>query len=469
MNKRFWLISLLFLALCACDKNNRQETGTPSETPETLQSKYQECIESFAVVATDNALRFNVEITKKKECTPVVEVRKQGEETWQKMPGEVAMLLYPNSEYECRVGIDDVYGDPVSFSTGILPEGVPTYEMTLNEGGPSSGYLLQHKESEPGYITISDVFGNVVWYERFEQPIRCVDYDVKTGKLALLHGTYLFGDDKTTPKPAKQIIVMGLDGTIFTTINASESLPYPHHEIRLLPDGNLLTLDHTSRVYDLTSVGKPADSEVWSDILVELDSNGNKVWEWNIFDQIDLVAYWPILKEYRPKMGIMKDFVHTNALDKDSEGNYYASLYYPEEIWKIDGKTKEILYKYGPLGDITIEGGYPQGGYHSIVVLAPDQFLLVKNPRKLTGACRAQIVQVDPTTKTATLLMDVPSDVEFASTTHSNVQVLPDGETILLNSTQGNALAFIDMEGNSLRVIRRSITCDRAFYFERMF
>lgn len=468
MKRFFNLLFIAVLAVAACTKpNNGQDSKTQPQTPTT---EYQESIENVTISPTDNALRFNVEITKKKECSPVVDIRKKGEEEWMRMPGQIALFLYPSSEYECRVGVNDSFGDPLSFETGALPEGVPTYEMTLNEGGPTSGYILQHKESTPGYVTISDVYGKVIWYERFDEPVRTVDYQLETGKLALMHGTYLFPGDKTTPKPARQIIVMGLDGTRYLSIDASEqTVMYPHHELRLLPGGNMLTLNHTSREYDLTSVGKPKNSVVWSDIFVEIDSTGKPVWEWNIFDQMDIVAYWPILKEYRPKMGIMSDFVHTNSLDKDSDGNYYASLYYPEEIWKIDGKTKEVIYKYGPLGDVTIEGGYPLGGYHSVVVLAPDKFMVVKNPRKLTEPLRAQIIQVDPASKTAVKLMDVPSDVAFASTSHCNVQVLPDGETVMFNSTQGNALAFTDMNGKNLRVLNRSVTCNRALYFEKMF
>lgn len=471
MKKFIWLLSLVLIVCCSKNNGNQEDPKPePQPEPQPELTAYEQSIESVSVSPTDNALRFNVVINKKKECSTVVEVRKAGEENWQKMPGEMALLLYPNTEYECRVGVENSYGEPVPFTTGALPDGIPSYEMTLNEGGPTSGYIIQHKESAPGYVTISDVYGKVMWYERFDEPVRTVDYQLETGKLALMQGTYLFPNDKNTPKPAHQIIVMGLDGKRYLTIDASEqTVMYPHHELRLLPGGNMLTLNHTSRQYDLTSVGKPSDSVVWSDIFVEIDPTGKPVWEWNIFDQMDIVAYWPILKEYRPKMGIMSDFVHTNSLDKDSDGNYYASLYYPEEIWKIDGKTKEVLYKYGPLGDVTVEGGYPLGGYHSVVVLAPDKFMVVKNPRKLTEPLRAQIIQVDPASKTAVKLMDVPSDVAFASTTHCNVQVLPDGETVLFNSTQGNALAFTDMTGKNLRVLNRSVTCNRALYFETMF
>ena len=76
---------------------------------------------------------------------------------------------------------------------------------------------------------------------------------------------------------------------------------------------------------------------------------------------------------------------------------------------------------------------------------------------------------MDPKTKTAVKLLDVASDLEFASTTSCNVQLLPDGNTILFNSTQGNACIFTDMTGKSLRIIRRYDTCYRSFYFEKLF
>ena len=76
---------LVLLAAVACSQK---------ENPVPL-SEYEECIESVAVLPTDNALRFKVDIATKKDCKPFVEIRKQGEESWQKMPGSTALLLYP--------------------------------------------------------------------------------------------------------------------------------------------------------------------------------------------------------------------------------------------------------------------------------------------------------------------------------------------------------------------------------------
>lgn len=456
--KKYLLPIVLLLAAAACSKTQDKINTDP--------------VTDLKLVPTDNALRFGVEFTHNGTGTPVVEIRKKGEDKWTAMPGTTALLLYPETGYECRVCTDEFCTEPVSFETGALPENLPSFNMTENAGGPDAGYIVQQSENVPGAIIVSDVYGKVVWYQLFDDSIKNAHYSRENRCFSYIYGDKGFSDSqKTTPAPGTKIEVMDLDGKVTKSIAATENtVLYPHHEITMLPSGNILTLDHESRVFDLTSAGREENTTVWADVLREIDTDGKTVWSWNVFDHIQMPDFFITLKAYRPKMGLARDLVHANSLAKDSEGNYYVSFYYPEEIWKIDGKTGEVIYKYGPHGDVTLEGGFPVGGYHTILLFEPDKFMVLKNPRSAqldTQPMLAQLIQVNPATKVATMLMNVSSTIS-GSSTKSSAQLLPDGATILFNSTQGKEFVFTDAQGTTLRSFTRSFTCHRTFWFESL-
>ena len=414
------------------------------------------------VEPTDNVLRFKVNTSRDAS----VEVRKKDSGEWVRMPGGMAVLLYPETEYECRAVAGDVLSNTVSFTTGTIPEEVPTYDLTVNNGGPTSGYLMQWKENDPGYITIADVYGNVVWYHRFEVGIRCADYDIATHRICAITGAKQIEPDMMTPRPATTVNVVDLFGNEILNIETSaQTVEYPHHEAKWTPDGNnMLFVSHNCHTMDLTSLGLGSDVKVWGDEIIETDIYGKPVWRWDVLDHLNVLEaadYLPMNKTY--------DLIHMNCASKDSEGNYYTSLLWIKELWKIDGKTGEVLYRIGPHGDVNVEGGYAVGGFHSIVVLEPDKFIVNNNSETMSTPTYAKIYEVDPVSKTAKVTMNVPLDAEYTSTTGGNAQVLSDGKTVMFDSGQGKCCAFVDMEGNILRIIKRQNTSYRAFYFERMF
>lgn len=437
--------------LIACSKSGETE-------------EYADYISGFTVVATDNALRFSVEIEKKKECTPVVETRrKDKDEAWVRMPGEMALLLYPETTYECRLRVGETVGNTVDFTTGSLPEEVPVYDLVMNEGGPESGYVLQWKESAPGYMTFCDALGNVVWYDSFEGGIRCADYNPRTGLICALTGSTLI-DGCLRPRPATNITVLDLEGRRHASIETQEiQSKYPHHELKWGSDDTMILVDHTCHILDLSSIGRGAEEPVWGDNVTVIDMHGKVEWDWDVLDHLDVIE----AKDYLP-MNQLFDVIHMNSASVDSEGNYYASLHSIKEIWKIDGKTGDVLYRLGPHGDITVEGGIPSGAYHSIVVLAPDKFLVNNNSDSMDKPTHGLCYEVNPKAKTARVTTKVPLAVEYTSTTGGYFQILSDG-TVMFDSGQGKCCAFTDGNGRLLRVFTRKDISYRAFYFDKLY
>lgn len=449
MMKKLIVITLALAILCLSCKKEKDS--------------FNDYVSSVKVVPTENALRFKVETVKTKECSPKVQVRIKGTDKWQTMPGEMAVLLYPETEYECRVVIGELAGEPVVFSTGALPEEVPVYDLILDKGGPADGYVLQWKESDPGYITFCDPLGKVVWYDTFEGGVRCADYNPKTGLICALTGSVLI-DGCLRPRPATNITVLDLFGKRHSSIETAEvKTKYPHHELRWISDDNMILVDHTCHTIDLSSIDLSAEEKVWGDNVTVIDMQGNVIWDWDVLEHMNVIE----AKDYLP-MNQLYDVIHMNSADIDSEGNYYASLHSIQEIWKIDGITGEVLYKLGPHGDITVEGGIPSGGYHSIVVLSPDRFLVNNNSANMSSPTHGICYEVDAKAKTARITTKVPLAVEYTSTTGGYFQILSD-EMVMFDSGQGKCCAFTDMSGELLRVFTRKDISYRAFYFDKLF
>lgn len=450
--KRFLPILLLALAV-SCQK------------PAT----YEDYISSVTVEPTENALRFKVEIGQKRECTPVVEVRAEGSETWTAMPGRTAMFLYSETNYEARVRVGELTGDPILFTSGSLPAETPAYTVEIDNGGPKEGYMLYAKENAPGFLCFTDMQGKVIWYERFEgEGVRCMHYDPSQGKIAVLAG---HKDEEAStsmhrPRYGQHLYVIDLEGNRLSSLpTTAEFSEFPHHEAKLMPDGNILTVEATIGYYDLSSEGGSSNADVWGDGYVILSPEGRRLASFDCLPALDLPNNmdWlnPVLYQY--------DLIHANSVSWDENGDFYMTFHYIGEIWKINGKTGKVAYRLGRHGNLNLDGEYATGGFHAVVPLAPDKFLVNNNGPKMGDPTNAQIYEVDPVAMTARRTMSIPSPKGYSSTNGGNVEILPDGKTILFNITQSRACVFTDMEGNLLKVITRAGTSYRAFYFERLY
>ncbi len=83
-----------------------------------------------------------------------------------------------------------------------------------------------------------------------------------------------------------------------------------HHEILKDRYGNILALTRNNKVSDLSGVGGTEADTVSGDGILVLDSIGNKIWEWNIFNHFDPADDPDVIK-------LMDDWSHANSLSID--------------------------------------------------------------------------------------------------------------------------------------------------------
>ncbi|MCH9682001.1 MAG: aryl-sulfate sulfotransferase [Deltaproteobacteria bacterium] len=141
---------------------------------------------------------------------------------------------------------------------------------------------------------------------------------------------------------------------------SAESLGIPsvHHEVMLLPNGNLLTLGLAFEDIDYPEDGTV---HVAGDTVLEITPEGEIVWEWNSFDHLDPLRVRdgfqiPI---FDPATGqVAQDWTHANGMVYEPDTDtVLVSLRHQDWILRIDHATGELVWRLGPEGDFTLDQG----------------------------------------------------------------------------------------------------------------
>ncbi len=217
-----------------------------------------------------------------------------------------------------------------------------------------------------------------------------------------------------------------------------------HHDALPLPNGHTLVLTSMHVPYN-NLPGYPGTSLVLGDVLVDVDQNYHPVWVWNSFDHLDINRH-PYL---------FPDWTHGNALLYSDDHNILFSMRHQNWIIKIDyedGKgSGNIIWRLGPGGDFKLLGGtdptdwfYAQHGpnYFTPNTSGVFQLGVMDNgddrqfPASVvcgsTGAppclySTAEIMQIDESALTATLLINYTPPPTLYSFFGGNVDVLANG------------------------------------------
>lgn len=122
-----------------------------------------------------------------------------------------------------------------------------------------------------------------------------------------------------------------------------------HHDVEILPNGHWIVIANQFRPGSDPEQGQ---TDVFGDVLVEIDDNLNPVWTWSTFDHLDI--------NRRPMWS--PDWTHSNAvIYTPDDGNLLLSMRNQSWVIKIDyrdGKgTGKILWRLGEGGDFKLLNG----------------------------------------------------------------------------------------------------------------
>lgn len=251
--------------------------------------------------------------------------------------------------------------------------------------------LLQHSQGslDNGYVLFSpiankrtfliDKCGNLVhsWQSAYRPAYAAY---------LLPDGTLLRTGDDTTFIPKGGLIEkIDWDGNVVWSYKISSETEYTHHDVKFLPNGNILLIVHDEKPEaEAIAAGRNPSNISFQKLSVEKiveiqpvgTDSANIVWEWKVWDHLiqdfdntkpnfGVVEDAPQLINLNFTNGTVRlDWLHCNSIDYNAEfDQIMISLRSFDEIWVIDhstttaqaashsggnsGKGGDILYRWG--------------------------------------------------------------------------------------------------------------------------
>lgn len=426
----------------------------------------------------DNSLRVNVGIDFKEACEFTISYWRNSDQsdimTTKVRQGTIGkqavtlLFLYPESTYHMKVNIvsaDNVSSDNYDFKTYSLPADMPTYSLEETSGTPVPGYIFQTMVSKAGYIMIADTDGVIIWYQAVDQASRMFDLVLDEGRIWLLTG-FKEGSTGKFQRLVAEIRCIDLYGKElhrWSIKNNEIDIPYAHHEIRQMPDGNIVVVSNFTRECDLSSIGGSDKELVYADGYTIFNEDGKVLKTWDAFEELGDLTTCPYVEPLRRS----SDLMHANSFNWDSNGDYYMTFNHCSQLWKIDPQTGKVLYRVGPDGNVALDESGEANGLHNAIPLGPDRVLCMDNGRE-RGWSRAIIYKVDPQNMTATVELSVPLDVKYYSTDRSGVELICNDTMLMFGMTVSQYVVFTDLKGNVLKSLTRSGMSYRTAYIEKL-
>lgn len=199
-----------------------------------------------------------------------------------------------------------------------------------------------------------------------------------------------------------------------------------HHEVRRLPNGDLVFLGAVERMADQGS----GTVDVIGDVIVVLDSNLNLVWSWNTFDHLDVHRPSTTNDVCQPSgpgcppvylASQANDWTHGNSVNVSADGKIMLySARHQDWVFAIDYNngtgSGNILWKLGYQGDFTLTNGNPSDWFshqHEVEFeLGGDTMISLfdngnhRQQPASTSNSRGQVYQLDIAARTAALQLN---------------------------------------------------------------
>lgn len=327
---------------------------------------------------------------------------------------------------------DDVLGEDQTATTDPLPSGIP--EMTevtpiTNENiGPWLLTTYLPVDEDTSHIVILDPTGATVWY-----------WYIGTGIMESVRVTRDGTGVQGVARPGEDLFLSEIIRISFEGVETRIPVAGAHHDLVELPEGGWATIVRQEReVPDLGNVA--------GDSLVEVTPEGDTTVIWNAFEQMDVVVNggWDF-----SQIPGAADWTHGNGIAYDqAEGSYYLSMYYTENVVKIDRATGATRWILGGVEEqFTLEGDAVFGPQHS-----PELFdggiRLFDNGHSFSAGSRLVEYTLDETAMSASLTWSWVPDPIAHTLVLGDMTRFDDGSAMASWGISGDIYA-IDAQGQT--------------------
>jgi hypothetical protein len=199
------------------------------------------------------------------------------------------------------------------------------------------------------------------------------------------------------------------------------------HDLQLLDNGHALLFSYTPIPADLSPYGGPVDGIVIDTVVQEQDSQKNVVFEWHGSDHV------PLTDAYVPLDVSPVDFMHTNAIELDQDGNLLISSRSLSAITKIDRQTGDVIWRMGGRSSqftFTNDPGF--SFQHDVRRLDNGHLTVFDNGNAHSPPhSRAVEYRVNEAARTATRVWRYPDDTSLFAPYMGNFQRLDNGNSMM--------------------------------------
>lgn len=207
--------------------------------------------------------------------------------------------------------------------------------------------------------------------------------------------------------------------------------PTHHHDATLLSNGNVLLLclealpDAFSRRVRGGMAGTEAEGRMWADVLVEMTTAGEVVWEWRARDHLD-----PAVDGLTAEQEMRSEWTHGNAAVELDDGSLLVSFRTISTVACIDKPSGKVRWRIqAPL----------LAQQHAPSMLPNGRVLAFDN-----GTHRAdhmmpfsRVVEIDPAAQRIAWCYQEHTPFDFFSPFMSSAQRLENGNTLICEGNFG--------------------------------
>ncbi|HSS40739.1 MAG TPA: arylsulfotransferase family protein, partial [Polyangia bacterium] len=225
------------------------------------------------------------------------------------------------------------------------------------------------------------------------------------------------------------------------------------HEFRITPRGTAFITVYNHIPYDLSSVGGPANGTVVDGVAQELDvATGAVVWEWHSIDHV------PLSESQSPLPAsptAAYDYFHINAVNWDEDGNVLVDSRNTWTVYKIDYRTKEIVWREGGKSSSFAASSGDQGTQtawqHDPEAVDRQTLRIFDNEASPSVLPFSRVIWVrrDRHAGTTTLVKQIVHPDKIQAGSQGNTQALAHGHTFVGWGQTGRFSEFDD-DGNLL-------------------
>jgi hypothetical protein len=205
--------------------------------------------------------------------------------------------------------------------------------------------------------------------------------------------------------------------------------PWLHHDYERLLNGNTIVLvweELTAEFSDTIQGGQANEEEpgvMVADKIIEIDSDGNIVNEWSLWQNLDVET--DIICPLHGR----REWTHANSLKTTQDGDFLVSFRATNTVGIVSRETGEFTWKWGP-GEVWHQ--------HHATQLENGNILMFNNgAHARMPAERSTLVEVNPETNEIEWQYIASPAMSFYSFHISSAERLPNGNTMTCEGAHG--------------------------------